>query len=559
MLKKLTLLIAIILFLTGTSIARAKLQGIAGKGGKTVKTSTSVSYELLETYPNCTIDVYLTGTTTHATIYSDNSGTVKANSFFSNSTDASWSFYVDNGRYDIKFSGTGIVTPYTLSDYIFLDDVVIGPASSTDNCVARFDGTSGKLIQNSVLCISDTGDVTTTGKVFTLGNISDQDSSRIVFRTQGSDIFAIGNLTFNFTNGPVGEVNYKDETFQFSYNSNANGTKIQTGKINYGFVTESKFVSGSGFQNENYFSVTDPTNTLSNRPFGWDVQHSTLNTGFVIKGDINLFRHLSTGGAQTALLHENGFWDLSFLTSGFIKVANNTGGYCWANVANNNTICPLTINTSDETNINSSTNTIRSTSRFIIPSMDIGEVRSNVETDSYLEFPGSNIFRLTTGGVIKLSADASTLIANTTFICVTDGGCDLGKTSGVNFRFNNSYVKLISESGTFKSTVSTGTAPLDITSTTPVANLTLTSHPQVLNTSGALQISNKIVTGIATLSGGTLVVTFTSSAVFANTSYVCSGANQTNANAFKIVNTSASSITITGTGTDVIGFQCIGS
>jgi hypothetical protein len=34
---------------------------------------------------------------------------------------------------------------------------VFGPASSTDNAVARFDGTTGKLIQNSVVTISDTG------------------------------------------------------------------------------------------------------------------------------------------------------------------------------------------------------------------------------------------------------------------------------------------------------------------------------------------------------------------------------------------------------------------
>ena len=34
---------------------------------------------------------------------------------------------------------------------------VFGPSSSTDNAVARFDGTSGKLIQNSVTTIDDTG------------------------------------------------------------------------------------------------------------------------------------------------------------------------------------------------------------------------------------------------------------------------------------------------------------------------------------------------------------------------------------------------------------------
>lgn len=37
---------------------------------------------------------------------------------------------------------------------------VVGPASATDNALARFDSTTGKLIQNSVATLSDTGDLT---------------------------------------------------------------------------------------------------------------------------------------------------------------------------------------------------------------------------------------------------------------------------------------------------------------------------------------------------------------------------------------------------------------
>jgi hypothetical protein len=46
--------------------------------------------------------------------------------------------------------------------------VVAGPSSATDNAVARFDGTGGKLIQNSVVIIADTtGDVTGLGTLNT--------------------------------------------------------------------------------------------------------------------------------------------------------------------------------------------------------------------------------------------------------------------------------------------------------------------------------------------------------------------------------------------------------
>lgn len=49
--------------------------------------------------------------------------------------------------------------------------VTSGPASSTDNALARFDGTTGKIVQNSVITVSDAGamsggtDITLSGEV----------------------------------------------------------------------------------------------------------------------------------------------------------------------------------------------------------------------------------------------------------------------------------------------------------------------------------------------------------------------------------------------------------
>lgn len=42
---------------------------------------------------------------------------------------------------------------------------VVGPASATDNAVARFDATTGKIVQNSVVTIGDTGNITGLGTV----------------------------------------------------------------------------------------------------------------------------------------------------------------------------------------------------------------------------------------------------------------------------------------------------------------------------------------------------------------------------------------------------------
>jgi len=56
-------------------------------------------------------------------------------------------------------NGTGSITVAATNN-----GDVVGPASATDNAVARFDGTTGKLIQNSVVTIADsTGDMSGVG------------------------------------------------------------------------------------------------------------------------------------------------------------------------------------------------------------------------------------------------------------------------------------------------------------------------------------------------------------------------------------------------------------
>jgi hypothetical protein len=63
-------------------------------------------------------------------------------------------------------AGTGISTSGTYPNFTItntspsLGGDVVGPASATDNAVARYDTTTGKLIQNSVVIIDDTGSVT---------------------------------------------------------------------------------------------------------------------------------------------------------------------------------------------------------------------------------------------------------------------------------------------------------------------------------------------------------------------------------------------------------------
>lgn len=96
-----------------------------------------------QSYPNCTVSVYLTGTQTLATIFSDVTGTVLANPFTANN-DASFRFYAAGQiGYDITISGAGMTAPYTFPS-VFLG---IGGGGTG----ALFPSTSAVVVNTSTL------------------------------------------------------------------------------------------------------------------------------------------------------------------------------------------------------------------------------------------------------------------------------------------------------------------------------------------------------------------------------------------------------------------------
>lgn len=80
---------------------------------------------------------------------------------------------ITSGVTSINFTGSG-VTATASGDAVTVNVTgggggggdVTGPASSTDNAIVRFDGTTGKLVQNSVVTIADTtGDISGVGQL----------------------------------------------------------------------------------------------------------------------------------------------------------------------------------------------------------------------------------------------------------------------------------------------------------------------------------------------------------------------------------------------------------
>jgi len=77
---------------------------------------------------------------------------------------------------------------------------VVGPSSATDNAIVRFDGTTGKLVQNSVVTIADsTGDVAGVGALTMGGNLTlSGGTANGVLYLNGSKVATSGSaLTFD--------------------------------------------------------------------------------------------------------------------------------------------------------------------------------------------------------------------------------------------------------------------------------------------------------------------------------------------------------------------------
>lgn len=107
-----------------------------------------------------TVHVYLAGTTTHATLYSDNAITPKANPFASNTFDGTYDFYAANGVYDLVFSKPGVTFNAALTRRRALFDINDGGGSGG---VSSFDQLLGGTNISAALIVGGSASLTFTG------------------------------------------------------------------------------------------------------------------------------------------------------------------------------------------------------------------------------------------------------------------------------------------------------------------------------------------------------------------------------------------------------------
>jgi hypothetical protein len=142
-------------------------------------------------------------------------------------------------------AGTGISTSGTYPNFTItntspsLGGDVVGPASATDNAVARYDTTTGKLIQNSLVIIDDTGSVTgvnaLTAESLTVNN-------NATFGTSNSDtINFVGRINSDFDPATdntydLGRVGHEWRDLYIDGTANIDSLVADTADINGGTI-----------------------------------------------------------------------------------------------------------------------------------------------------------------------------------------------------------------------------------------------------------------------------------------------------------------------------------
>ena len=160
---------------------------------------------------------------------------------------------------------------------------VSGPVSSTNNAIARFDATSGKVIQNSLVIITDAGQLRTAAGTSNLPSHS--------FTTDiNSGMFSIGGGILGFATGGVGrmDIDAGGDVRMFSKltvtgdiaGSNINGVPLTTGGAATNFLDETGNYSvpaGGG-------DVVGPASSLDKEIPAFDGL-----TGKIIESGTNIF------------------------------------------------------------------------------------------------------------------------------------------------------------------------------------------------------------------------------------------------------------------------------
>jgi len=196
-----------------------------------------------------------------------------------------------------------------------------GPASATDNAVARFDGTGGKTVQNSTVTISDTGDITAAGKLFTADGTNAAPAIAIASST-GTGLYLDAANTLGVATGGNGTVTFSTA----SGVANITGHGVRSLTLTGG-STGASLVLGQGTNADATIAYKGTGKVAFNR---WVAASASAPAALAAgAGAIYFQANGSVAGTQDSWIFDTGYTDQSyrFKVAGTDKmvIAANTG------------------------------------------------------------------------------------------------------------------------------------------------------------------------------------------------------------------------------------------
>jgi hypothetical protein len=183
---------------------------------------------------------------------------------------------------------------------------VDGPGSATDNAVVRFDGITGKLVQNSQVIVADNGDMTGVGAL-TVGGAINLASAGIVTTSGDINLTSFtGNISFN--NGSLIDVN--EVTLAGALNLASAGIVTSSGDINLtAFTGNISFNNGSLSDVDAITATGDLTLTGAGKGVSYNVATASGASGWVTNARVAKITvtgvTLTTGTATTLVVNNN--------------------------------------------------------------------------------------------------------------------------------------------------------------------------------------------------------------------------------------------------------------
>lgn len=464
-------------------------------------------------------------------------------------------------------AGTGIMEEITVGSGLTLSGGtltatgggtgdVVGPASATDNAVARFDTTTGKLIQNSGVTIDDTNIVSAAGL-----NLSGLTASQIVATDASKNLQTLTTATYP----SLTELSYVKgvtSAIQTQLNAKGAGTVTNTG----GSLTANAIVLGAGTNDTKVVTgiTTDGVSVLN-----LGVNATTIGKVKMFgntSGDVTIQPTAAAGTATVQTLPATTGTLVNRVTTGNGVSATNTDGALaftlgaiTPSTVNGNTITTgtgtLTLGAGKTLTVsNTLTFTGTDTNSFAFPSGS-STVMTLASTDTITgvkTFSTAPVFNaLPTGTAITSAATASTIVT---------------RDSSANIAFNNwtgGYATTATAAGTTVLTVASSYDQFFTGSTTQTVTLPVTSTLTlghefriVNNSTGAVTVQSSGANTVLVLAAGTSAIfdcILTSGTTAASWSYkyfgqiITSGKSLSVSNTLTLAGTDASTLNI-GTG-----------